>query len=128
VKHSYSFKLSIFSIIVLAFVYTINSRFQFKFQNEHAGYAVMYMFILTILTHLALLKTFKERPQAFVYRFMGFSGMRLVLHFLLLIIYWFIFKDALIGFTVQFLALYLLFTSFEIFYLYRDLKSLPKNQ
>jgi cobalamin biosynthesis protein CobD/CbiB len=85
------------------------------------------MYALILLMHLALQKTFAQRPQAFVYRFMGFSGLRLVLHFILLIVYWLIFKNLLVGFTVQFLMLYFLFTAFEIYFLYRALRQLPKN-
>jgi L-asparagine transporter-like permease len=128
VKSNYTIKLIVFSAFLFAISYVLNQSLTFKFKNEQAVFIVVYLFVLTLLMHLALRKTFTERPQAFVYRYMGFSGLRLVLHFFLLIAYWLVFKDLLVSFTVYFLVLYLLFTIFEIYFLYRDIKHLPKSK
>jgi L-asparagine transporter-like permease len=128
VKSNYLLKLSLFSGLLFAILFLLNTKFQYRFQNAHAVFIVIYLYLLTLWMHLALKKTFAERPQAFVYKFMGFSGLRLVLHFILLIVYWLFFKDLLVSFTVHFLILYLLFTAFEIYFLYKDLRQLPNNK
>ncbi len=125
-KDRYLIKLSLFALFLGLLVYFFNLKYQFKFNSFHAWYIVLYMYGLVLLMHLALQKTFAQRPQAFVYRFMGFSGLRLVLHFMILIVYCLIFRNLLVGFTVQFLIIYFLFTIFEIYFLYRALRQIPK--
>ncbi len=115
-------------MLLFVISYILNQSLTFRFKNEQAAFIVVYLFVLTLLMHLALRKTFTDRPQAFVHRYMGFSGLRLVLHFFLLIAYWFVFKNLLVSFTVHFLILYLLFTIFEVYFLYQDIKHLPKSK
>jgi hypothetical protein len=128
VKSRYLLKLSLFSGLLFMILFLLNTKFQYRFQNIHAVFIVVYLYTLTLWMHLTLKKTFTERPQAFVYKFMGFSGLRLVLHFILLIFYWVFFKDLLVSFTVHFLFLYLLFTVFEVYFLYKDLRQLPSSK
>jgi hypothetical protein len=126
VKNTYFIVLLIISIILFVFVWKINQISTFKYNNPHALWIVLYQLLLGLLMYLSLKKTYKDRPQAFIYRFMGFSGLRLFLHFMLLIVYWFVFKQMLVAFTVQFLILYMIYTIVEVYYLYKEVKQLPK--
>jgi hypothetical protein len=86
-------------------------------QNHHFAsvyFLIVYVSVITILFHSILLKAAKGPNSLFVNRFIAFSGMKLMIYLMTIIIYIFFIKSEPVIFLLSFILLYFVFTTLEI--------------
>lgn len=76
----------------------------------------------TTLIHYVLVKVAEKDPKLFVGYFMGITAIKLFGYLIILTIYGLLKREAALGFTLQFLALYLLYGGFEVVMLMKHFK------
>jgi uncharacterized membrane protein len=78
--------------------------------------------VTTTLIHLFLVKSTEKEPKKFVVNFMLVTAIKLFGYLILILAYALIKREAALGFTVFFLAMYLLYSGFEVFTLLRHFR------
>ena len=77
-------------------------------------FVVAFLCITTIFFHVMLVAASESRPALFVNRFVAFTGMKLLLYLMVILIYVFFVKNQQVSFLLTFLCGYFVFTIFEI--------------
>jgi hypothetical protein len=80
-------------------------------------------FGITISLHIYLIKSSQKEIIKFTPRFLGATGIKMLIYFLLILIYLLIDRDHAVSFLICFLICYLIFTAFEIISILKYLKS-----
>ncbi|MFN5183850.1 MAG: hypothetical protein ACK5D5_12590 [Bacteroidota bacterium] len=117
----YLIKNFIIVALVSSGIYLWNS-FSGKFSNIHIWFILPYFAIFTPLLHLWLLRN--PDPKKFVMRYMGATGIKLLINLFLILIYGLINKPGAVTFAMAFLVIYFIFTFFEISQLLKN----PENK
>lgn len=85
----------------------------------YASYALPFQFVLfyavTLTVHYLLLKASEKGGGSFVTRFMLVSFLKLLLYIIVLVVYLYLNKSDAMRFAVPYLALYVLYSVFEIY-------------
>ncbi len=84
----------------------------------------LYFFLLTLISHITLVKKNKENPKRFITSFMGALGIKLFssLAFIAIILIMYKSADFVLEIALTFTALYLIYTFFETVHLLRATK------
>jgi hypothetical protein len=86
-------------------------------------FLVPFVLLVTIVVHFVLIKA-SSNPRTFVGKFVAFSGLKLIIFLMAILIYAFLVKDEVVLFMMSFLITYFIFTILEISAI---LKFLKKN-
>jgi uncharacterized membrane protein len=78
--------------------------------------------VVTGLIHHILISAGKKKPAHFIRTFMTLTTLKLLVFVLLVLAYVFINRAEALGFAIGFLAMYLLFTVFEVTSLLKHFK------
>jgi hypothetical protein len=107
----YAFLLAL--VIVLAGEYIFRNWFPAQF---FSGFYFVIAFILfvTITFHLLLISSSEKRPAVFVNRFLAFTGAKLLLYLMMIILYILFINNQRVSFLLTFLCGYFVFTIFEV--------------
>ncbi|MBL7883752.1 MAG: hypothetical protein JNL69_06760 [Bacteroidia bacterium] len=115
-------QLSIFSIFTLGILLLWNQFASERFQSNLTWLIWLFFIATTTLIHLFLVKSTEKDPKKFVVNFMLVTAIKLFGYLILILIYALIKREAALGFTVFFLAMYLLYSGFEVFTLLRHFR------
>lgn len=87
----------------------------------------LFFLIVSLLAHFLTEKGLRKVTEFHIY-YMGSMVIRLLFSMFFLLIMLYAFKEKRVVFVLNFLALYLIYTSFENYYLFRNLRADLKNQ
>jgi len=119
---SFFTQLTIFSIVTLAFVLLWNQYASARFQTGLTWFIWVFFIATTTFIHLFLVKSTEKEPKKFVVNFMLVTAIKLFGYLILILAYALIKREAALGFTVFFLAMYMLYSGFEVFTLLRHFR------
>jgi len=119
---SFFIQLTIFSFLTLALVLLWNQYASARFQTETTWFIWAFFIVTTTLIHLFLVKSTEKEPKKFVVNFMLVTAIKLFGYLILILAYALIKREAALGFTVFFLAMYMLYSGFEVFTLLRHFR------
>jgi hypothetical protein len=119
---SFFTQLVIFSLITLGIVFLWNQYASARFQTPLTWFIWSFFIVTTTLIHLFLVKSTEKEPKKFVVNFMLVTAIKLFGYLILILAYALIKREAALGFTVFFLAMYLLYSGFEVFTLLRHFR------
>jgi hypothetical protein len=119
---SFSIRLFIFSLFTLALLFIWQRFLSDRFQNGLMIHLWLFFILTTALIHYVLLKIDAKNPKLFVGYFMGITAIKLFGYLIIITVYAFLNKEAVLGFTLWFLVLYLLYSGFEVVMLMKHLK------
>lgn len=119
---SFFIQLSIFSFVTLALVLLWNQYASARFQTETTWFIWVFFIVTTTLIHLFLVKSTEKEPKKFVVNFMLVTAIKLFGYLIIILAYALIKREAALGFTVFFLAMYMLYSGFEVFTLLRHFR------
>ena len=119
---SFLLKLTLFSVFTLGLLFLWETYASERFQSN-LMFALWVFFVLsTALMHYFLISVSEKNPKLFVGYYMGITAVKLFGYLIIITIYGFIKREAALGFTLWFLALYLLYSVFEVIMLLKYLK------
>lgn len=119
---SFFTQLTIFSFVTLALVLLWNQYASARFQTETTWFIWVFFIVTTTLIHLFLVKSTEKEPKKFVVNFMLVTAIKLFGYLIIILAYALIKREAALGFTVFFLAMYMLYSGFEVFTLLRHFR------
>ncbi|MBP6977447.1 MAG: hypothetical protein PHD61_06550 [Bacteroidales bacterium] len=121
-------RLSVFTLfagLVFGLIYVLLPT---GYASVAIPYQFLFFYLVTLCVHYYLLKAVQKSPASFVTRFMLVSFLKLLLYVIVLVIYLLLNKEDALRFTIPYLILYVLFSSFEIYSFLRISKSCPNDQ
>lgn len=102
------------TIICLVATYIIKTYLITKFTFTEVYFLIPFVTIITLLFHILLVKAARESNMLFVNKFLAFSGLKLMIYLLTIIIYIFFIKFEPVVFLLTFAILYIIYTVIEI--------------
>jgi hypothetical protein len=96
-----------------------------QYACDHAWFILLYYMIFTAGLHIWLTKNADSRT--FIMKFMGVTGIKMLVNLIIILVYGLNFKSKAIPFTLSFLLIYFLFTIFESRQLIREFKTKKEN-
>jgi len=110
------FILQLFVITVITGViyFFIGQSLPPKFFFEGYIIVLSLFFVVTLLFHIGLQKSFEKGSKDFIRYYMGATGMKLFLFLMIILIYAFLNKEKAVAFALTFFFFYLIFTVFEV--------------
>lgn len=106
--------IAIVAGIILFFLKNIPAA---EIQSTWMIYA--YFCLLTLLFHIGIVRSTKERPQVFVRYYMASTTLKLLLHLGIIVIFAMLHREQAMRFIITFMIMYFLFTLFEVVYVVR---------
>ena len=85
-----------------------------KFFFENYLLILILFFIVTLLFHIGLQKSFEKSSKDFIRYYMGATGAKLFVFLFIILIYAFLNKEKAVAFALTFFFFYLIFTVFEV--------------
>jgi hypothetical protein len=85
-----------------------------KFFFESYMIILFLFFIVTLLFHIGLQKSFEKSSKDFIRYYMGATGAKLFVFLIIILIYAFLNKEKAVSFALTFFFFYLIFTVFEV--------------
>jgi hypothetical protein len=97
----------------LAEKYILSAWYPDKYLN---GFWTVFLIIglITFAFHTILVSVSSSRPATFINRFVAFTGMRLLIYLMIILLYVFLINTQIVTFLLTFLVGYFVFTTFEI--------------
>ncbi len=121
-------RLAVFTLILGLITWLVFYLLPAGYASEAIPYQFVLFYLVTLCIHYFLLKAAQKSPGSFVTRFMLVSFLKLLLYVIVLVIYLLLNKEDAFRFTVPYLILYVLYSSFEIHSFLRISKTYPHNQ
>jgi len=118
------FLIQSFLLSVICFLVAFGIHHIFKVE---ASFGCVYLMIslvmlVTIMFHSLLIRISVISPRSFVGKFVVFSGIKMMIYLVIILIYAFIIKKEIVIFIIGFLILYFLFTILEVSAILKFLK------
>lgn len=120
---NYMIYISILTIVLLATFYILNSQIHLSLQTN---YVIPVYFLITVFTHLILSRAFSKDPKKFSINFMGGLAVKMLASFAFLTAMFIGFKGIEVDFVAVFMAVYVVYTIFEVVYL-KPMAKTPKQ-
>ena len=112
----------IFTVLICGLVTVWNQLMPIRFISNYL-WPLLGLFFLTTTVIFYVLHVVEDKdPKLFIQRFMLCSGLKMFLFLIIISVFLFVNKPEGIKFTLSFLSLYLVFTTFEVTYLLRNSK------
>lgn len=111
---SFLSRLLLFSSLPFSLVFLWIKYAPQAYSTEHGWFIVAFFLSVTAFVHYALLKAKEKSSKSVVTYFMALSGLRMLLYFMVILIYALVNKGGALGFGLLFLSVYALFSIFEI--------------
>ena len=107
-------QLFVVTLITGVIYFFVGQSLPAKFFFE--GYLIVLglFFVVTLLFHIGLQKSFEKGSKDFIRYYMGATGMKLFLFLIIILIYAFLNKEKAVAFALTFFFFYLIFTAFEV--------------
>lgn len=116
-------KISIFSFLLATLIFLWNNNADHKTYVEGIWLAYFFILSVTILTHYLLTKAGQKNPAHFIRSYIAMTGAKLFLYLIVIAVYCLIKPATALNFSIAFLAIYFLFSSFEVAALLKHFKS-----
>lgn len=116
-------KISLFSFLLAGLIFFWNNNADHKTYVEGIWIAYFFILSVTILTHYLLTKAGQKNPAHFIRSYIGMTGAKLFLYLIVIVIYCLVKPAAAMNFSIAFLAIYFLFSFFEVAALLKHFKS-----
>ncbi len=114
--------LIIFTFVVVAIVFVWNNLFP-AYSNQHIYWVILFFLGMNAFALKIIIgKMNSENKNEFTITFLGFTGMKLFLNLMIIVIYAVVNKPMLFTFAIMLLAIYMLYTFLEVYLLMRLLK------
>ena len=124
----HSFRSFFFSSVILGIILVLLSLAAQKiFPEKSFGsiyFIVPFVLMVTNAFHYSLMKASLTTPRSFVGKFMAFSGVKLLLYMIVLLLYAFFVKQEVVSFLLLFFLTYILYTILEIASILKFLKKI----
>jgi hypothetical protein len=85
-------------------------------------FVIPFVMVITVVFHFVLMKASMVNPRNFVGKFVAFSGIKLMIYLIVILVYAFTIKSEIVIFLLSFLITYVLFTTIEISAILKFLK------
>lgn len=115
-------KFSVFVLCIGLLLFLWQENFPGKYASGAAFPLLTFFVATTIAFHFILISAANKGPQNFVRYFMGATALKLLIYFMVIIIYLFAKKSNPAAFILTFLFLYLSFSVFEVVALLKHFK------
>ena len=109
---NYVIYISILTIVLMVAYYFLRDQLSLQ-----TAYVIPAYFLITMLTHFFLRTAFSKDPKKFSINFIGGLAFKMLASFAFLTIIYMAFKGITKDFVVVFMAVYIIYTVFEIVYL-----------
>lgn len=106
--------ISFFPILFLAGYILFQTVLQ-QFLHESYLFIFLYFAIITILSGLFFMHLSLKKPNRFAFYYFTFSGLKLFMHLIVLVIFLAIFKGDALYIGLFFFLMYLIFKGFDLF-------------
>lgn len=110
------------AIVTFIAAYIWNIAMPAPYQSYYPYLLIVFFYVSTSLLHLMLSRSSSGNPQQFIRMFIASITIKFMVYLMIIILFLFINRKDAVPFIVSFLILYLIFTSFEVIKLYRQLK------
>lgn len=114
---------AILTSIIIAIGFIIFSTFLKTYYLPVYFIILAVVSILTALFYWGLLKNSKENSVKFISNFMLYSGIKMIAYLVFITSYVFTFKEKATYFLIVFSVLYIIYTAFDVFLMYKNFKS-----
>jgi len=119
--------LLLYSVFVGIAFYLLQSVLPAKATFPNFVFIQLFVLILTLIFHTALMKAGERSNQAFIRFFMAATAGRLFLYMIVMIGYALFNKETAVGFIIHLFLFYLLYTAFEVAFVYKKFSSNPNS-
>lgn len=112
----------IFTLLICGLITVWNQLIPARFSSNYL-WPLLGLFFFTTTVIFYILHVVKDKdPKLFIQRFMLCSGLKMFLFLIIITVFLFVNKPDGVKFTLSFLSLYFVFTTFEVTYLIRNPK------
>ena len=115
-------KSTVLTLIIFTFGTILYSTFLNPYFVPVLPVAVLFFFLVTNLVHAYLLKNSEKSNSRFTSQYMAASFLKMFFYLAVAIVYVMFNKEAAKPFFINFLLLYVVYTSFEVYELFRVVK------
>jgi hypothetical protein len=119
---NFNIKLLVFTVVCSVLLFCWNQFTPPVFHHSISWVILIFYAVSALLVHVYLIRSASGDPKAFVGKFMGVTGLKLLVYLLFLIILLLTNRDHARVIALYFLVMYLLFTVFEVSSLYKQLR------
>lgn len=120
------------SAVLVLFLISVNyfvleEFFKTDFTALYYGIYIYFYMMITII-HVFMVRALKKRPQQYIIVFMSSMGIKIFLSLIVLVVIMYSGLDKTKTFAINFLILYLLFSSFSIYQMLRAQQHINKDE
>ncbi len=120
-------QLVVLTAVAIPVNYYVNHEFlNMEFEKLYY-FSYFYFFLVTIIIHLLLKRSLKDRPQKYVVVFMASMGIKIFLSLMILVVVLLIGIENSKVFAINYLILYMLYSAFSVSRTLKSLKNLPQQ-
>lgn len=119
--------LIILTITVLIIAVALRFALPERFYSPALPYLVIFIFATQFILLKIIVETAKKKFKNFVNRFMVANFLKLFLYLVVILVYAYLNNSDILPFSVSFLALYVIYTIFEITILIKTFKSITSG-
>lgn len=119
----FALQLSMVAVIGLALVYLLQSVEPANWHTPHAWVLVAFFYLMGIGFYGGLIYSTDGDPKAFIRFYLAGTTIKLFVLLAVLVLFSLALPQSARGFIIKFFILYLIFTAFEVHYLYKKYKS-----
>lgn len=122
-----SFRNFVWHLVIFSLIVSLIGALLFylapgEYYTQAFPFLIVFFFVVTLIVHYFLEKAIKNRPMKFVNLFMLITFLKLFFFLVIMVIYALLAKEDAIRFIITYLALYILFSAFEVVSILKDLK------
>ena len=117
-------KLLLLTISIFLIAFFIFKFFLCMYYLNIFPYLLMFFAIITALFHYFLIKSSQHEIKKFINTFMIFTGIKLMLYILFILIFILLNKSSAVVFVMGFIILYVIYSIFEIISIVKYLKKI----
>ncbi len=118
----FNLKLLVFTLVCAVFLFCWNMFSPAAYHDTISWFILLFFAFTTGLVHQYLIKASAGDGKAFVGKFMGMTGLKLLVYMLFLIVILITHRENARVIAIYFLGLYFLFAVFEVASLYKKLR------
>ena len=119
----YIYRMLILVLVLTCIAYGLFNFFFQEYYFKLFPILPVFLFAVTIIVHLYLVKASKGNPRKFTSKYLGSMGLKILIYLIFIIVILFIDTASAIPFLVSFLAMYATLTVFEVISILNTLKN-----
>lgn len=119
----FSVRLLLYSAAVFVLFYLAEGHLPQRFAFDGFWQIQIFMIAVALVSHAGLEKAGMKSNQHFIRQFMATTGLKLFLYMIVMVGYAVLNRETAVGFIVHFFLMYVLYTVFEIAFIYKRLSA-----